>query len=358
MCYYANICKIKNGKHYFWPKKEMQLNIRIHPDSPVPKYLQIVNGITELVLKKKLLDGNRLPTINELSKDLHVGRVTVVNAYEELKERGIIDSTHGKGFFIKNPSKAQQKRVFLLFDAMNGYKEVLYRSLVQELGPRYNINIYFYYYNYREFCRYIEASTGNYDHYVILPHFNFDVAQPLSHLPRQKLLLLDKDVESLKIGYAGIFQNFYSGTMDALSAGLYLIRKYRKINLVLQEQFQFIPTGIIEGFKDFCRNSNLDYEIVEDLHPENIKSGEIYFVISDIDLINVVRTGKRNGFTLGKDLGLISFDDTPLKNVLADGITTISTDFARMGKTAAQMIRKGVLKKQECPLNLIIRNSL
>jgi DNA-binding LacI/PurR family transcriptional regulator len=165
-------------------------------------------------------------------------------------------------------------------------------------------------------------------------------------------------VASLKDGYAAVFQNFHKDTFAALNSGLELIRKYKKINLVLQDQFQFIPTGIIEGYREFCRNNGIAHEIVENLTPHKIRNREIYFVISDIDLITVVGHVKEKGLTLGRDLGLISFDDTPLKTVLANGITTISTDFAEMGKTAAQMIKKGVFGKKENPSRLIVRGSL
>ncbi|TVQ06868.1 MAG: GntR family transcriptional regulator [Balneolaceae bacterium] len=336
----------------------MPLNIRIDKNSPVPKYLQVVDAITGLVAGKVLVRGSRLPTINELCKELGVGRVTVVNAYEELKKRDIINATQGKGFYVKNPSIAGLRRVFLLFDAMNGYKEVLYRSFVQALGPKYNISIYFFYYNYQEFCRMINASLGHYDHYVVLPHFNFDVSRPLLNIPREKLLMMDNDVATLKEGYAAVYQSFHKDIFNGLSSGLHLIRKYSRINLVLQHRFQFIPTGIIEGFMEFCKLLDISYNVLESLSPELIRKGEVYFVISDIDLITVVRNVKDNGLILGKDIGLISFDDTPLKTVLANGITTISTDFTQMGKTAAQMIRKGIYEKVENPSQLIMRGSV
>jgi DNA-binding transcriptional regulator YhcF (GntR family) len=336
----------------------MQLNLEINEFSSVPKYLQIVEGITRYLQDNSAKRGSRLPTINELSSELGVGRVTIVNAYDVLKKQGIIDATHGKGYYVKNPMAGGQKRVFLLFDAMNGYKEVLYRSFIQELGNKYQISIFFYYYNYQEFCRLIEASIGHYDHYVVLPHFNFDVSRPLLHISRDRLLLMDKEIDTLKDGYAAVFQNFYKDTFNALESGLPLIKKYNKINLVLQKQFQFIPTGIIRGFADFCKKHELAHELINNLTPAIIRKDETYFVISDLDLINVVRYIKDHVLVLGRDIGLISFDDTPLKTVLADGITTISTDFALMGKTAARMIKKRIVERVENPSGLIIRNSL
>jgi DNA-binding LacI/PurR family transcriptional regulator len=61
---------------------------------------------------------------------------------------------------------------------------------------------------------------------------------------------------------------------------------------------------------------------------------------------------------IGKDIGLISYNDTPLKQITAGGITTISTDFEMMGKTLGELILQGDQKAIHNPSNLIIRNSL
>jgi DNA-binding LacI/PurR family transcriptional regulator len=61
---------------------------------------------------------------------------------------------------------------------------------------------------------------------------------------------------------------------------------------------------------------------------------------------------------LGQDLGIVSFNDTTLKEVVAGGITTISTDFNLMGQTLARMIQdrsSGKIRNQSA---LIRRNSL
>ena len=61
---------------------------------------------------------------------------------------------------------------------------------------------------------------------------------------------------------------------------------------------------------------------------------------------------------LGSDFGIISYNETPLKKVVENGITTISTDFRAMGKIMAEMILKGQKKQIENKCSLIIRKSL
>ncbi len=61
---------------------------------------------------------------------------------------------------------------------------------------------------------------------------------------------------------------------------------------------------------------------------------------------------------LGSDFGIVSFNDTVLKEVVANGITTISTDFKMMGQTLARMIQEKSTEKIRNQSALIRRNSL
>lgn len=63
-------------------------------------------------------------------------------------------------------------------------------------------------------------------------------------------------------------------------------------------------------------------------------------------------------FCLGKDIGIISYNDTPPKEVVINGRATISTDFNAMGKTLANMVLNNINNKIENPSSLIIRESL
>ena len=61
---------------------------------------------------------------------------------------------------------------------------------------------------------------------------------------------------------------------------------------------------------------------------------------------------------LGQDVGIISYNETPLKEVLLDGITVISTDFENLGKKAAEIILKNQGVYMENPFHVIQRSSL
>jgi len=115
---------------------------------------------------------------------------------------------------------------------------------------------------------------------------------------------------------------------------------------------------MLEGFLQFCNQYNREHEVIHTLENREIKKGELYIVPNDLDLVTLVKESKRKHLELGKDLGIISYNDTPLKEVVADGITTISTDFEAMGKTLARMVLNKQKGHLENPASLIIRKSI
>ena len=97
------------------------------------------------------------------------------------------------------------------------------------------------------------------------------------------------------------------------------------------------PEGRVDGFKRFCEENNIEYEVIYSLSNRKVKKGEAYFVMSDRNLVRMVKKATEENLTLGVDLGLVSFNDTVLKEVVAGGITTVSTDFKLMGETLAEL---------------------
>src|SRR5664279_2320561 len=95
--------------------------IQINKDSSKPKYVQIVTAVIESIEKGKLKKGSQLPSINELASWQKTAKATVAKAYEELRQHGIIQSQHGKGFYVAKTTVKNELNVFLLFDTLNPY---------------------------------------------------------------------------------------------------------------------------------------------------------------------------------------------------------------------------------------------
>jgi DNA-binding LacI/PurR family transcriptional regulator len=89
-----------------------------------------------------------------------------------------------------------------------------------------------------------------------------------------------------------------------------------------------------------------------------ISKKELYIVIEEPDLVTLIKNCRIKGIKIGKDVGIISYNETPLKEILLDGITVISTDHHKMGETAAMLILENRKEKIKNPFAFIQRKSL
>jgi DNA-binding transcriptional regulator YhcF (GntR family) len=336
----------------------MALKIKITGKSSTPKYEQLVNEIIRHIQSGELLLGDKIPSIHEVIKNFDISRDTVVIAYNELKSRGIIRPKHGKGFYVSSTTFRNKLKIFLLFDVMNSYKEVLYRSFLLTLGQDYQADIYFHYYNIKVFEQLIKNNIDKYGYFVIMPHFNEDVSKIVKTIPHDRLLIIDKDLKTAGNDYAAVYQDFENDVYKALYEALPLLKKYSNIKFISNLNFQFIPEGMEAGFISFCTYNKIQHKIFQNIDASVPEKGDLFLVVSDHDLIELIKTCMLNNWDLGKDVGIISYDETPLKEILAGGISVISTDFKKMGETAGAIIKNKIVSKTANPYLFIPRKSL
>ncbi|HRH59114.1 MAG TPA: hypothetical protein PL045_00980 [Chitinophagaceae bacterium] len=84
--------------------------------------------------------------------------------------------------------------IFVLFDTFNAYKEILYQAFKTALPQDARCSIFFHHYDISQFGHLIHNSIGKYNFYVIMPHFDKDVSNIINIIPKEKLLLLDKNI--------------------------------------------------------------------------------------------------------------------------------------------------------------------
>ena len=73
---------------------------RLDPRLPTPLYAQIAERIRVAVAVGELVSGDALPSVRALAGDLRVNPATVVQAYRELAQEGLVDMRQGSGTFI------------------------------------------------------------------------------------------------------------------------------------------------------------------------------------------------------------------------------------------------------------------
>lgn len=329
--------------------------INIKKKIGTPKYKQIINAIEEAISSGELKKGDQIPSINKIKNDNKLSRDTVLTAFNELKNRGIIKSIVGKGYYVISEDINISQNIFLLFDELNSFKDDLYSSFLKHLDTNIQVDIYFHHFNKNTFEKLISENVGNYSYYVIMPANFSDTATIINQLPEEKVYILDQLHDDL-INYSAIYQNFEKSIFFNLTKLLLHIKKYQKLILVFSEEKQ--PIGILNGFTNFCKEHEFTFEVVLDLKDRVLEKGELYITPEDKSLLKIIKRMRHQEFALARDIGVISYNDTLLKEIVEDGITTISTDFKEMGRRLAEMILSKDQQQIENKDQLIIRNSL
>ena len=329
--------------------------INIQENSGIPKYKQIILSIEKNIENGALKINDKLPSINKVALEFNLSRDTILLAYDNLKKRGVIYAVFGKGYYIRSAEIIIKQRVFLLFDELNSFKEDLYNSFILHLGDQAQVDIFFHHFNTKVFEKHINESNGNYTKYVIMPTFLDNAATMISTLPEKEAYILDQTNEALK-HYPAVYQNFQKDIYNGLKKGINRLKKYHKLILIFPGFKE--PVGMKEGFLNFVSDNKFEYEVILSFNNRIIQKGEVYIIPNDRDLVSVIEQSKLQHLELGKDFGIISYNETPLKKVVGNGITTISTNFEDMGKILAQMILNNKKRQIENTSNLIIRNSL
>jgi DNA-binding transcriptional regulator YhcF (GntR family) len=331
---------------------------RVDPASDRPKYRQIVENVCRALRNGALRKGDPLPSLNALSASHGLARDTVVKAYNALKALGVLAPAHGKGFYVATDHYVSRLRLFVLFDAMTPYKEILYEGLRAELAGRAQLDIYFHYFNPELFAKLLDDARGRYEYYVVMPFPEARVRRILRSFDQDRLLLLDIAVDYPGKRCACVSQSHDTELERALGEAASRIRRYRSLTLVFPED-RHHPVVIKPAFRRFCRREGLRHAVTERLEAHTIRKGHAYFVIEDADLVRLIQTCRRQGLRLGRDVGVISYNDTPMKEVVQDGISVISVDFAALGRHAArQALARATDVQLWEPTRFISRDSL
>ena len=338
-------------------------NIDVNLHTPI--YKQLLSEFERLIEVGELRVGECLPSMNELSAQLNISKETVKKVYSILRERGAIESIHGKGFFVTARKDSRKLRIFLLLDRLSQYKQILYDAFIAEMGNRAEITIYMYNQNIETFEAFIDGALDNYDYYLITPHIPLDVEtqaralKALKRIPNRKLIVLDNWLRSLQGNYGAVYQDLANDIHEGLSSAIEDLRKYNKLHVII------FPTSlygslIMVGIARFCEEYGVDVEYHYDINENMMHRGDLYLLLNGqlgVGLVEVARMATNSGLKIGTDVGVISYNDSYLSEIILGGLTTVSTDFEQMGRLAAKMVLSNDFQKIKCDFKLIRRKT-
>lgn len=325
---------------------------KIDKSAGTPKYIQLVDQIEDAITSNLLDIGDPLPSVNILRKECKLSRDTVVKAYSELKDRGLVESIPNKGYYVAR----ETSKVFLFLDTFKAYKEVLYGAFRKTLPSSYNVDMHFHHYNIRVFEDIIRHSIGKYSHYIIMNFDHPEMKRIINQIDPTKLLIIDWNIHTAK-NQSFICQDFGEPIYSNLVRILPQLKKYKKL-IYLYPEYTYHPKISISFFQQFCEEYQIKGEVIYDSDALNPQIGDVYLLVSDRTMAMLLDISQKLDYQLGKDVGIISYNETPMKKYVKEGISVISTDFREMGRKAAEFVINNKPIREFIPTRIILRSSL
>ena len=342
----------------------MGIDILLDVSNKAPIYKQLVEQFEDAIRSGQLKPGEQVASMNDFAAQMGISKETVKKAYGILREKGLLIPQQGKGFYVAETYLDSKPKVLVLFDKLSIYKEVLYNSLASELGELADITILTHNQNLELFTYYLDTYLDKFDYYVISPHFALDhktqqaAVKLISRVPNRKLIMVDHWMQKYQGNYGAVYQDFENDVYEGLKQGIDKLKDtscLKVITLPSSLYGSMVTKGVNRFVKEFNIPVSYSDSVVGDIQPN-----ETYLILSsqlDSGLAAFARKIREQNLEVGKDVFVISYNEFDLNEVVLNGLTTISTDFKQMGRTAAQMIIQKKSWKEHCDFKMTRRST-
>ncbi|MEM9325329.1 MAG: GntR family transcriptional regulator [Bacteroidota bacterium] len=332
--------------------------LKVDDSSKVPKYMQIVDIVMSDIENGIFGIGEQIPSINETSAEFDMARDTVEKAYKILKEKGVLSAVKGKGYYVASTGKMCSKRGLMLLSEMTDEKMSFYKSFVSYMPDDSVVDILLFNGNPNQLERNIISNLGHYDYFVVSPQLNEvtdGLRKAIRMVPKNKLIFIDQRFDDC-LDCSSIVNNEREEMYRMLQTVDTPPGKYTSFHLI----FPNLPfhQDLHEGFTDYCFDNKLPFTTPSSASEVEVAKGQMYLVRTDTDLVELIKRCTASDLELGEDVGLICYSDSPLKEVLAGGISVFAPDFDGMAQQAAQTILRQDVKQSKKGFMLKKRNSI
>ncbi len=324
-----------------------------------PIYKQLVSQVEHALHNGRLQAGEHIPSMNELAARLDISRETVKKAYGILVEKGLIIPKHGKGFYAADLQAAGHTHVLVIIDKFSVYKQILFNSFAQAIGEKAEVTIVNHNQSLDLLEYYLDNYLDNFDYYVVTPHFPLDQAsqararKQLSRIPNRKLIMLDRLLPDYPGNFGAVYQDFKNDIYSGLLQGLEGLRRTKRLRVITLPSSLY-GQDIREGIEKFSTEHQVPVEYLTSA-PDDICSGDTFLVLNsqlDAGLVSLAHKIQAAQLAIGKEVFIISYNEFEMNELVLGGLTTVSADFAEMGRLAANMISNHCLEKVRCPFRM------
>lgn len=343
----------------------MSNNMNIEVVDRIPIYKQLIEHFETEIIGGRLKPGDAVPSMNELASQLEISKETVKKAYGILCQRGLLEARQGKGFFVASRTKSSRLRILILVDSLSPYRQAFINAFSEKMGRKAEIAFFLHNQDVDLLRFFLDKSLGKYDYYIVTPHFSgneqihTEAIKQLSRIPNRQLILADNWDRDLQGNYGAVYQDYEHDAVDSLKGALPEIRMYPCFDVFRMSNSLY--GGIIQdSIGKFCKKNGIKVRFHKNISPDDIHDCQLcLFLNSQADqmLFTINEIAEQKKLRIGKDIKVISYNETPICELVLGGLSTISSDFAEMGRLCAEMIKEGNMSKIKCPFRMIRRKT-
>ena len=323
-------------------------------------YRQLVTQVERALHEGRLKAGEQIPSMNELAAQLDISKETVKKAYGILVEKNLVVPKQGKGFYAADLQAVGRPQVLVIFDKFSVYKQILFNAFAETLSGKAEVTIVNHNQSLDLMEYYLDNYLDSFDYYVVTPHFPLDAAsqaravKQLSRIPNRKLIMLDRLQPDFPGNhYGAVYQDFENDIHEGLVQGLATSRGLPTLRVIT------LPTSlygscICKGVERFCTEYRIPVEYLNAV-PEEIHPGDTFLVLNsqlDAGLVALAHAIGAAGLRIGEDVRIIAYNESEMNELVLGGLTTVSTDFAQMGRLSAGMILSRRMDRIHCPFRM------
>ena len=169
--------------------KLLELIEKLKEVNSLSKHEQLVLGIIDAINSGYLKIGDQLPSINVMVDEVGFARKTIVKAYEELKDKGLVASKKTKGYFVVSSNTQLYLKIALIMYSFQRFQQEFYNSLRKSLEAKVQIDVFFHHNNEEVFETIFGNIVGKYGMYVVAPIEDDASKEVLTSLQPEKLII-------------------------------------------------------------------------------------------------------------------------------------------------------------------------
>ena len=342
--------------------------LKVDHDSLVPLHTQLQRQLRSLIDSGRWAPGSRLPSENQLQRNLNISRSTVRQAFSDAQHEGLIKRIPGLGTFVAEFSRTGRQKRLIAFIISDFESEREWELLNGAESAARGNDCHVVFYHTRHNCREEQRVLSQLAQQSISGALLWSCAPPASdglaydEMSLPPLVMMDRDTPSLPTDL--VTSDNHGGA--SLALGHLLALGHRRIVCLTHDVVGLLPVAErIQGYSDtllaageepappwvlptaaeLSPASALRLSDDPDSEPMRFLIRRLaaerptaLFAVNDLVALLALRAARSLQLQVPGDLSVVGFDDVEFSAFMMPPLTTVAQDFNAIGRRSFELL--------------------